>query len=101
MSPDRSNRLASSALALLIAGPPGDGGVDGVEEVQRGPEVSEARHDTSRPLRDLPPAERKPGQRVHAVKPLPRPPHPAPPPETPPDPPKDPPRDQPPIEKPR
>jgi hypothetical protein len=43
--------------------------------VQRNPDVSEAQHDTSPPLRDIPPAQRQPGPpRVIPVKPLPRPP---------------------------
>ena len=41
--------------------------------VQRNPEVGESRHDTSPPLRDLPPAQEQPGKRVHPVLPLPRP----------------------------
>jgi hypothetical protein len=41
--------------------------------VQREPQVTGSRHDSSKPLRDLPPAERKPGKRVHPVKRIPRP----------------------------
>jgi hypothetical protein len=41
--------------------------------VQRNPDVSEAQHDTSPPLREIPPAEHKPGTRVHPVLPVPRP----------------------------
>jgi len=41
--------------------------------VQRNPEVGESKHDTSPPLRDLPPLKEAPGPRVHPVLPLPRP----------------------------
>lgn len=41
--------------------------------VTRNPEVGESRHDISPPLRDIPPAKRRKGHRVHPVKPLPRP----------------------------
>ncbi|HEY6908516.1 MAG TPA: hypothetical protein VI356_04045 [Myxococcales bacterium] len=41
--------------------------------VDRNPEVGESRHDISPPLRDIPPAKRRKGHRVHPVKPLPRP----------------------------
>jgi hypothetical protein len=58
------------ALAMLCQGP--DGGTP-EPPVQRNPEVGEAQHDTSPPLRDIPPAPRKPGYRVHEVKPIPRP----------------------------
>ena len=43
------------------------------EQVQRGPEVSGSRSDKSPPLTEIKPAERKPGRRVHPVKPIPRP----------------------------
>jgi hypothetical protein len=47
---------------------------DGGPPVKRGPDVSESQqHDTSPPLRDIPPAKRKPGKKVHPVKPIPRP----------------------------
>ena len=41
--------------------------------MQHGPEVSESKHDSSPPLREIPPATRKPGKRVHPVKRIPRP----------------------------
>ena len=70
----RATHLVGSALALVLAGPGTDGGADEKDSVvQRSPEVSGGHHDTSPPLRDLPPAERKPGHRVHEVKMLPRP----------------------------
>ena len=60
----------SSAVAVLIAsGARGDGD----PPVQGNPSVSDSRHDTSPPLRDIPPAERKPGFVIHEVKPIPRP----------------------------
>ena len=70
------SRLAVSALALLMACNPGDGGVDdSAPVVQRNPEVTnEERHDTSRPVRDIPPQPHPPGHRVHEVKRIPRPP---------------------------
>lgn len=78
--------LSCAPLAARCEGDP-DGGSDYRE--QRGPEVSEGRHDSSPPLRDIPPAPRQTGHRVHEVKPIPRP-HPPPPAAEPP-PPKDPP----------
>lgn len=73
-------RLALSALALLIACNAADGGVDdGGPPVQRNPEVTnEERHDTSRPVREIPPQPHPPGHRVHEVKRIPRPPPEAP-----------------------
>ena len=72
-------RLAMLALPVLAQ-------PDGGEEqppVQRNPQVGESRSDTSPPLRDIPPAPRQPGHRVHEVKPVPRPrPQPPPPRET-------------------
>lgn len=56
--------LAAMALGLAEGGEP---------PVKKGPEVSEGHHDTSRPLREIPPAKRKPGRKIHRVKPLPRP----------------------------
>ncbi len=57
------------AIALLCQ----DGGTSEPREppVQRNPEVGEAQHDSSPPLRDIPPAPHTPGQRVHEVKPIP------------------------------
>ena len=60
----------STAVAVLVA-VGGKGAAD--PPVQRNPEVSDGRHDTSPPLRDIPPAARKPGHIVHEVKPIPRP----------------------------
>jgi hypothetical protein len=45
----------------------------GEPPVTRNPEVGESRHDISPPLRDIPPAKRRKGHRVHPVNPLPRP----------------------------
>jgi hypothetical protein len=62
--------LVAEALALALAcqgdakGPP----------VQTNPEVGESRHDSSPPLKDIPPAKRMPGKRVHPVRRIPRPP---------------------------
>ena len=73
--------LGLALLALpVLACPDGADGGDESPPVQRGPQVGESRHDTSPPLRDIPPVPHPPGQRVHTVKPLPRP-KPAPPPE--------------------
>src|SRR2546427_10938523 len=49
--------------------------VDASESIQRrGPEVQNAvHHDVSIPLAQMMPAPRQSGQRVHAVKPIPRP----------------------------
>jgi len=69
----------SLPLVLALASDPPAGepappkGQAPAPEVQRGAEVSGSRSDTSPPLRDLPPAPRRPGRRVHPVKPLPRP----------------------------
>ncbi len=46
--------------------------------MQRNPEVGTAHNDSSPPLREMPPARRKKGKRVHPVKQIP---HPKPPPE--------------------
>jgi len=70
--------LGLTFLALAATACP-----DGGEEpppVQRGPEVGGSRHDTSPPLRAIPPVPHPPGNRVHTVKPIPRP-KPAPPPK--------------------
>ena len=50
-----------------------DGGGGEPVPVQRGPEVTGSKHDSSQPLREIPPATRKPGKRVHPVKRIPRP----------------------------
>jgi hypothetical protein len=62
--------LYAAAIAAALQGQ--DGGPP-APPVQRNPEVGESRHDTSPPLRDLPPAQERPGKRVHPVLPLPRP----------------------------
>jgi len=49
-----------------------DGASPPEPKVERGPKVSASRSSTSPPLREIPPAERKPGLRVIPVKPLPR-----------------------------
>jgi hypothetical protein len=46
---------------------------DGGEPKKQGAQVSDAKHDSSPPLTEIPPAKEKEGQRVHPVKPLPRP----------------------------
>jgi hypothetical protein len=58
------------AALLALADAPGDA----VPPPRRGPDVSGSRHDTSPPLREIPPARRHRGKKVHPVKPLPRPP---------------------------
>ena len=66
---------AAVLSALLASGLP-DAGTKEPEQppVQRGPEVSEGRSGPpSPPLRDIPPARRRPGKRVHRVLPIPRP----------------------------
>jgi hypothetical protein len=67
--------VAAFALAFLVACEAGDGGVDESESVvQRNPDVStDERHGTSQPVRDIPPQPHPPGQKVHEVKPIPRP----------------------------
>ena len=49
-----------------------DGASPPEPKVERGPKVSGSRSSTSPPLREIPPAEPKPGLRVIPVKPLPR-----------------------------
>jgi len=69
---DPMRKLA--ALSILItatAACESDGGSPPPE--QKGPEVTGSQSDTSPPLRDIPPAKRQEGKRVHPVKPLPRP----------------------------
>ena len=69
----------ASPFLTLVAGPllvavlcEADGGPR--EPVQRGPEVTGARSDKSPGrLDEMKPAERKPGRRVHPIKPVPRP----------------------------
>ncbi len=68
MSAWTASLLAAAALAQDGGSPP----------VQRNPEVGTAHNDSSPPLREMPPARRKKGKRVHPVKPIP---HPKPPPE--------------------
>ncbi len=66
--------LLGLLCAPLLASAPADGGGGGEPApVQHGPEVSESKHDSSPPLREIPPATRKPGKRVHPVKRIPRP----------------------------
>lgn len=70
--------LAAEALALAIAcqgGPtgPSEQSDAGAPPVQTNPEVGESQHDTSPPLREIPPAKREPGKRVHPVRRIPRP----------------------------
>ena len=62
--------IAAEVLALAVLSQ--DAGTP-EPPVQRDPEVSESRHDSSPPLRDIPPAPQRPGKRIHEVKPLPRP----------------------------
>jgi hypothetical protein len=64
--------LGLASLAALTAAAGADGGPD-EPPVQRNPQVGESRHDSSPPLREIPPAPRQPGVRVHEVKPIPRP----------------------------
>lgn len=63
-------QIKGSVLALVVVA-----SADGSDKPpeQKNPEVSESKHDTSPPLRDIPPAKRLPGQRVHPVRPIPRP----------------------------
>jgi hypothetical protein len=73
--------LAAEALAFAIAcqggpGTPPDQNDAGSPPVQTNPEVGESQHDSSPPLRDIPPAKREPGQRVHPLRRIPRPPPP-------------------------
>jgi hypothetical protein len=63
MSVWTASLLAVAALAQDGGSPP----------VQRNPEVGTAHNDSSPPLREIPPAKRKKGKRVHPVKPIPRP----------------------------
>ncbi len=65
--------LVGILCAPLLASAPADGGGWEPAPVQRGPEVSESKHDSSPPLREIPAAMRKPGKRVHPVKRIPRP----------------------------
>ena len=68
--------IPAAVLSALLASCLPDGGTPeaGQPPVQRGPEVSEGHGGSpSPPLRDLPPATRRPGHRVHRVLPLPRP----------------------------
>jgi hypothetical protein len=64
--------LGSTVLTLCASACQSDGGSPPEPRVERGPEVSGSQSDTSPPLREIPPAERKPGPRVIPVKPLPR-----------------------------
>ena len=64
--------LGSTLLTLCASACQSDGGSPPEAKVERGPEVSGSQSDTSPPLREIPPAERKPGLRVIPVKPLPR-----------------------------
>ncbi|HEY2028129.1 MAG TPA: hypothetical protein VGH20_02880 [Myxococcales bacterium] len=69
--------LAAEALALAIAcqgGTPPEQTDAGSPPVQTNPEVGESHHDSSPPLTEIPPAKRAPGQRVHPVRRIPRPP---------------------------
>jgi hypothetical protein len=63
--------LAAISLALSTTACDGDAGSP--PEQKQGPDVSESRSDSSPPLRDIPPAKREEGHKVHSVKPLPRP----------------------------
>lgn len=60
-------------LSLLAMAGPGPETQPPAPETQRGPEVTGSRSDTSPPLRDIPPAKREPGQRVHPWRRIPRP----------------------------
>jgi hypothetical protein len=64
--------LAALSLMLSATACNQDGGTPPPE--QHGPEVTGSQSDSSPPLRDIPPAKRQEGQRVHPVKPVPRPP---------------------------
>lgn len=64
------NHWLAVLCAPLLAGEPTKGAPI---PVQRGPEVSGAVHDSSPPLREIPPAPSQPGKRVHPVKRIPRP----------------------------
>jgi hypothetical protein len=70
--------FAAEALAFVLAcqGDPPTPPVpdDAGTPVQTNPEVGESEHDSSPPLRDIPPAKRAPGKRVHPVRRIPRPP---------------------------
>jgi hypothetical protein len=65
---------ATLLAALLAMSDAGKGTPQ--EPVQTGPEVSGSRSDSSPPLREIPPADPQPGQRVHPWRRIPRP-HPA------------------------
>jgi hypothetical protein len=63
--------IAAGVLMLGIACEGPDGGPK-EPPVQRNPDVSESQHDSSPPLREIPPAPHKPGPpRVIPVKPIP------------------------------
>ena len=63
--------VAAQLFSLVLAC--NDGGAPEQPPVQRNPDVGESKHDSSPPLRDIPPAPHLPGQRVHPVRPVPRP----------------------------
>ncbi len=65
-------KLAALSLALTASACESDAGTPPPEK-QQGPEVTGSQSDSSPPLRDIPPAKRQEGKRVHPVKPLPRP----------------------------
>jgi hypothetical protein len=64
-------KLVALSLALTATACDSDGGPTPPE--QKGPEVTGSQSDSSPPLREIPPAKRQEGKRVHPVKPLPRP----------------------------
>ena len=64
-------KVVALSLALTAAACETDGGTPPPKPQE--PEVSGSSHDTSPPLREIPPATRQEGHRVHPVKPVPRP----------------------------
>jgi hypothetical protein len=62
-----------AAISIVLSTTACDGDAGSPPEQKQGAEVSESRSDSSPPLRDIPPAKRQEGQKVHSVKPLPRP----------------------------
>jgi hypothetical protein len=64
-------KVVALSLALTATACETDGGTPPTKV--QGPEVTGSQSDSSPPLRDIPPAKRQEGHRVHPVKPLPRP----------------------------
>jgi hypothetical protein len=64
-------KVVALSLALTAVACETDGGTPAPKAQE--PEVTGSTHDTSPPLREIPPAKPEDGHRVHPVKPVPRP----------------------------